>query len=110
MSINILFPLTKTTICSKGYWWVRVIPAILFIKMFIKYILLIWLWIVVMSQCLSGSGGSKDQENNDWTTADLNSELFIEVTSIAHSLYRNSVQMCRWYTKDTNKVYKLPLF
>ena len=30
-----------------------------------------------MSQCLSGSGCSKDQENYDWTTAGLNSELFI---------------------------------
>ena len=49
-----------------------------------------------MSQCLSGSGCSKDQENYDWTTAELISQLFIEVTSTAHSLYRNSVQMCRW--------------
>ena len=63
-----------------------------------------------MSQYLSGSGCLKDQENYDWTTAGLNSELFIEVTSTAHSLYRNSIQTCRRYTKDTNKVYKLPLF
>ena len=33
------------------------------------------------------------------------------VTSNAHSLYIESVQTCRWYKrKDTNKVYKLPLF
>ena len=63
-----------------------------------------------MSQYLSGSGCLKDQENYDWTTAGLNSELFIEVTLTAHSLYRNSIQTCRRYTKDTNKVYKLPLF
>ena len=65
-----------------------------------------------MSQCLSGSGCSKDQENYDWTTAELISQLFIEVTSTAHSLYRNSAQTCRWFykNKDTNKVYKLPLF
>ena len=30
-----------------------------------------------MSQGLSGSGCSKDQENYDWTTAELISELFI---------------------------------
>ena len=30
-----------------------------------------------MSQCLSGSGCSKDQENYDCTKAGLNSELFI---------------------------------
>ena len=53
----------------------------------------------IMSQCLSGSGCSKDQENYDWTTAELISQLFIEVTSTAHSLYRNSVQTCRWFTK-----------
>ena len=55
------------------------------------------LW--VMSQCLSGSGCSKDQENYDWTTAELISQLFTEVTSTEHSLYRNSVQTCRWFTK-----------
>ena len=64
----------------------------------------------LMSQCLSDSGCSKDQENYDWTTAELISETFIEVTSTAHSLYRKSVQTCRWYTKDTNKMCKLPLF
>ena len=52
-----------------------------------------------MSQCLLGSGCSKDQENYDRTTAELISQLFIEVTSTAHSLYRNSVQTCRRFTK-----------
>ena len=52
-----------------------------------------------LSQCLSGSGCSKDQESYNWTTAELISQLFIEVTSTAHSLYRNSVQMCKWFTK-----------
>ena len=60
-----------------------------------------------MSQCLSGSGCSKDQENYDWTTAGLISELFIVVTSIAHSLYNESIQT---WEKDTNKMYRLPLF
>ena len=54
-----------------------------------------------MSHCLLGSGCSKDQENYVWTTAGLISELFIVVTSIAHSLYNESIQM---WEKDTNKM------
>ena len=33
--------------------------------------------LALLSQCLSGSGCSNDQENYNWTTAGLNSELFI---------------------------------
>ena len=66
---------------------------------------------VSMSQGLSGSGCSKNQENYDWTTAML---LLLIVTSNAHRFYIESVQMCRHmnyqYIWDTNKVYKLPLF
>ena len=40
--------------------------------------------------------------------------LLLIVTSNAHSLYIESVQTCRLmnyqYMKDTNKVYKFPLF
>ena len=34
----------------------------------------------LMSQCLSGSGCSKDQENYNWTTADLTSNMFINIS------------------------------
>ena len=46
-----------------------------------------------MSQCLSGSGCSKDQENYDWTTAGLNSELLIEVTLTAQFVQEISSNM-----------------
>ena len=46
-----------------------------------------------MSQCLSGSGCSKDQENYDWTTAMLSSITFInshfECTQFVHWISSN---------------------
>ena len=45
------------------YIWLKIVPNIL-VNNFV-------------SQCLSGSECSKDQENYDWTTAGLISELFI---------------------------------
>ena len=59
----------------------------------------------IMSQCLSGSGCSKDQENYNLTTAGLNSELFI-------NNHFNCTQFVQEINAkgDTNKVYKLPLF
>ena len=56
---------------------------------------------VSMSQCLLGSACLKDQENYDWTTAELISELFIKVKVKVQTVCRNSVQRCRWYTKKT---------
>ena len=64
-----------------------------------------------MSQCLSGSGCSKDQENYDWTTAGLNSEYLLKSLQL-HTVC-TGIQFKRVddiQKKDTNKVYKLPLF
>ena len=63
-----------------------------------------------MSQCLAGSGCSKDQENYDWTTTELILQLFMEVTSTAHSCTGIQFKWVDDIQKDTNKVYKLPLF
>ena len=42
-----------------------------------KILLKTLIYFELLSQCLLGSGCLKDQENYDWTTAELISQLFI---------------------------------